>query len=226
MIRVNKVFSWSKHLSSIIFADDTNIFFQHKNICDLAESVNRELSLAVSWVKANKLTFHPDKTKFISFHPPRKKINLDNISISIDGNKTKRVECTQFLGVIIPENLSWQLHIKAISSKVAKSIGITIKSRQLFLTNTLPTLYSSLVLPYLQCCCIVWASTYSSHLQPLFRLQKKALRIITHLPPRAHTLPLFTTHRILSNVSHLEELMCTVMCYDCRFSLYCNCIRK
>ena len=226
MIRVNKVFSWSKHLSSILFADDTNIFFQHKNICDLAESVNRELSLAVSWVKANKLTLHPDKTKFISFHPPRKKINLDNISISIDGNKTKRVECTKFLGVIIPENLSWQVHIKAISSKVAKSIGITIKSRQFFLTNTLLTLYSSLVLPYLQCCCIVWASTYSSHLQPLFRLQKKALRIITHLPPRAHTLPLFTTHRILSNVSHLEELMCTVMCYDCRFSLYCNCIRR
>ena len=170
----------------------------------------------------NKLTLHPEKTKFISFHPPRKKINLDNISISIDGNKTKRVECTQFLGVIIPENLSWQVHVKAISSKVAKSIGILIKSRQFFLTNTLLTLYSSLVLPYRQCCCIVWASTYSSHLQPLFRLQTKALRIITDLPPRAHTLPLFTTHRILSNLSHLEELMC----HDCRFSLYCNCIRR
>ena len=150
LVYVYDIFSWSKHLSSIL-----NIFFQHKNICDLAESVNRELSLAVSWVKANKLTLHPDNTKFTSFHPPRKKINLDNISISIYGNKTKRVECTQFLGVIIPENLSWQAHIKVISAKVAKSTGIIIKSRQFFLTNTPLTLYSSLVLPYLQCCCII-----------------------------------------------------------------------
>ena len=28
--------------------------------------------------------------------------------------------------------------------------------------------------------------------------------------------------KFASNVSHLEELMC----YDCRFSLYCNCIRR
>ena len=88
--------------------------------------------------------------------------------------------------------------IKAISSKVAKSTGVIIKSRQFFLTNILLALYNSLVLPYLQYCCIVWASTYSSHLQPLFRLQKKALRIITHSPPRAHTFPLFTTHTILN----------------------------
>ena len=108
LIYINDIFSWSKHLSSIGFADDTNISFQHKNICDLAESVNRELSLVASWFKANKLTLHPDKTKFISFHPLKKKINLDNISVSIDGNKTKRVECTKFLGVIISENLSLQ----------------------------------------------------------------------------------------------------------------------
>ena len=37
-----------------------------------------------------------------------------------------------------------------------------------------------------------------SHLQPLFRLQKKALRIITHSSPRAHTYPLFNKFKILN----------------------------
>lgn len=170
LIYINNIFSCSKHLSSIHFADYTNIFFPHKSICDMAESVNRELSLVAPWFKANKLTLHPDKTKFIPFHPPRRKINLDNISVSIDGNKIKRVECTKFLNVTIPKNLWWQPHIKAISSKVAKFTGIITTSRQFFLTNTLLTLYNSLVLPNMQCCCIVWASTYSSYLQPLFRL--------------------------------------------------------
>ena len=85
--------------------------------------------------------------------------------------KLIRVEHTKFLGVIIHQNLSWQAHIKAISSKIAKSTGIIIKSRQFFLSNTLCTLYNSLILPYLQYCSIIWASTYSSHLQPLFRLK-------------------------------------------------------
>ena len=110
-----------------------------------------------------------------------------------------RVENTKCLGVIIHQNLSWQAHsIKAISSKIAKSTGIIIKSRQFFLSNTLCTLYNSLILPYLQYCSIIWASTYSSHLQPFFFLQKNALRIITHSPPRAYTYSLFNKFKILN----------------------------
>ena len=97
---------------------------------------------------------------------------------------------------------------KAISSKIAKSTGIIVKSRQLFLSNTLCTLYNSLILPYLQYCSIIWASTYSSHLQPLFRLQKKALRIITHSPPRAHTYSLFNKFKILS-ISNIYKYQVT-----------------
>ena len=191
LIYINDIFSCSNYLSFILFADDTNIFFQHKNISELTKIVNHELSFVATWFKANKLTLHPDKTKFILFHPARKKINLDGLSINIDKNSINRVEHTKFLGVIIHQNLSWQAHIKAISSKIAKSTGIIIKSRQFFLSNTLCTLYNSLILPYLQYCSIIWASTYSFHLQPLFRLQSKALRIITHSPPRAHTYSLF-----------------------------------
>ena len=112
--------------------------------------MNHELSFVATWFKANKLTLHPDKTKFILFHPARKKINLDDLSININKNSINRVEHTKFFGAIIHQKLSWQAHIKAISSKIAKSTGIIIKSRQFFLSNTLYTLYTSLILPYLQ----------------------------------------------------------------------------
>ena len=113
--------------------------------------MNHELSFVATWFKANKLTLHPDKTKFILFHSARKKINL---SISIDKNSINRVEHTKILGVIIHQNLSWQAHMKATSSKTAKSTRIIIKSRQSFFSNTLCTLYNSLILPYLQYCYI------------------------------------------------------------------------
>ena len=89
---MNDIFSCSNYLSFILFADNTIIFFQHKNISELTKIVNHELSFVATWFKANKLTLHPDKTKFILFHPARKKINLDGLSINIDKNSINRVE--------------------------------------------------------------------------------------------------------------------------------------
>ena len=80
LIYINNIFSCSNYLSFILFADDTNIFFQHKNISELTKIVNHELSFVATWFKANKLTLHPDKTKFILFHPARKKINKNSIN--------------------------------------------------------------------------------------------------------------------------------------------------
>ena len=216
-IYINDVFSCSNYLSFILFADDTNIFFQHKNISELTKIVNHELSFVATWFKANKLTVHPDKTKFILFNPARKKINLDGLSINIDKNSINRVEHTKFLGVIVHQNLSWQAHIKAISSKIAKSTGIIIKSRQFFLSNTLCTLYNSLILPYLQYCSIIWASTYSSHLQPFFHLQKKALRIIAHSPPRAHTFSL-TNSKYSTYLMFISTKFLALFSFTCRSS--------
>ena len=75
---------------------------------------------------------------------------------------------------------------------MATTHHIITKSRQFLLTNTL----------ILQYCSIVWASTYPSHLQPIFGLRKKALRIMTHSPPppppRAHDYSLFSTLNILN----------------------------
>ena len=146
LIYINDIFSCSNYFSFILFTDDTNIFFQHKNISDLGKIVNHELSFVGTWFKANKLILHPDKTKFILFHPARKKINLDGLSISVDKNIINRVEHTKFLGVIIHQNLSWQAHIKAISSQIFKSTGIISKSRQFFLSNTLWALFNPLIL--------------------------------------------------------------------------------
>ena len=74
LIYINDIFSSSNYLSFILFADDTNIFFQHKNISELTKIVNNELSFVANWFKANKLTLHPDKTK-IYFVSPCKEEN-------------------------------------------------------------------------------------------------------------------------------------------------------
>ena len=45
LIYINDIFLCSYYLSFILFADDTNMFFQHKNISELTKIVNHKLSL-------------------------------------------------------------------------------------------------------------------------------------------------------------------------------------
>ena len=53
LIYINDLFYSSKYLSFILFADDMNIFFRHKDISTLINTVNNELSRVSSCFNAN-----------------------------------------------------------------------------------------------------------------------------------------------------------------------------
>ena len=197
IIYVNDLFNSSQLLSFILFADDTKIFFRHKNIHSLISIVNRELSSIFKWFNSNKLTLHSEKTKFIIFHPPRKKISVNETKMQLNGIAISRTDKTKFLGIIIHQNLSWKYHIAEVCSKVSKVIGILCKSRKYLPPRTLKTQYNSLFLPYLNYCNIIWGSTFLTHLEPLFLLQKRAARIVSGSPPRSHSAPIFQKLKIL-----------------------------
>ena len=109
----------------------------------------------------------------------------------------------KFLGIIIHENLSWTPHISAVCHKVSKVIGVLCKARRYLPVNTLKTLYNSLLLPYINYCNLIWASTYASYIKLLYVLQKKAVRIITFSPPRTSSQPYFSKHNFFVFYSHI-----------------------
>ena len=109
----------------------------------------------------------------------------------IDYIKINRLATTKFLGTYINERLDWKPHISQVAIKLAKSIGIINKAKYYITSPTKRTLYSSLVLPYLQYCNIVWAKTYSANLDKILKLEKRAVRIIGNVGHRDHTQPLF-----------------------------------
>lgn len=69
-------------------------------------------------------------------------------------------------------------------------------------------------MPHLQYCTPIWCSTYPTHLLPLFRLQKKIIRIITNSDYFAHTQPLFKEHNIFQ-LFDINELQIASYIYKC-----------
>ena len=73
IIYVNDLCNASKISESIIFTNDTNLFFSHKSIKELFHTFNSELNKVFEWFNANKSSLNKDQTTYILFHNIREK---------------------------------------------------------------------------------------------------------------------------------------------------------
>ena len=58
----------SAALEPIMFADDTNLFYEHSDLKTLFSLVNQELQKINEWSEANKLSVNVEKIKYSLFH--------------------------------------------------------------------------------------------------------------------------------------------------------------
>ena len=104
------------------------------------------------------------------------------------------IQCTKFLGIIIDDGLKWTNHISYIKNKIAKCFGIILRARKFFNKKTL---YQAFIFPYLIYCVEIWGNAAHIYLDPLIKLQKKIIRVITFSQYLAHTNDLFVQLQIL-----------------------------
>ena len=185
----------STNLFSIRFADDTSAIGSGDNKEDTENYVNAELDKLYKWFCNNKLTLHPDKSRFI-IHTKEKQISLKlgNKRIMRCGYNLQE-EGVKLLGVIIDENLDWKLQINNIKKKIGKGNYLLWRYKKLLSTNMSKTLYECFVRCHLTYCILVWGGKPSGNLTDLKKLIK---RIWTKIGTRRqHTNTRLIEHGIL-----------------------------
>ena len=88
---------------------------------------------------------------------------LYHIYISINNINLTRVKSTEFLGIIIDENLDWKLHILYLKNKLKKIIWITNIISKFVNQKALLHVYNSILLPHINYCIILWGNTYKTN---------------------------------------------------------------
>ena len=131
------------------------------------------------------------ETHYMVFHRARIKQGYNKIIIR--NTEISSVDL-KFLGVMIDDKLNWKEHIQYIKNKISKSIGILYKVRPYLCTGTLRNLYFSFIYPYLIYCNEVWGNACSTHIDPIIKLQKRAVRTITFAHYLDNTEPIFMEH--------------------------------
>ena len=201
LLYINDLANVSDVIRFILFADDSNIFFHSKNPDDLIDLANAEIPKILKWLATNKLTLNVSKTHFVIFRNPGKSIVVTK-TLYINNTAISQEPYTKFLGVYLDENLNWSKHIKEISKKIARGVGVLTKARRYLDSTIMKTLYYSFVYPYFHYNVEAWGNSYKKYTEPLFRLQKRAVRVIAGAKKNSHSEPLFAQLNILT----LEKL--------------------
>ena len=212
LIYINDLPNASKRLTFYRFADNTNIYYEFKDLANLTKTVNKKLTLVKKWLDANKLSLNIDKTNYIIFHSSSSNAPSGS-NIKIGKKQIKRVKFVKFLGILLDEHLSWKYHLSELAKKLARTCGMLFKIRNLLLLDVLVCLYNAFFLSFVQYFLIVWGQTYASYIDPIFKLLKKAVRAISFQPRMSPSLSIFNNFNLLK-LSELFELRLLTFVFD------------
>lgn len=135
---INDIFTVTD-MAAFLFADDTSLLAENKNLNELTEYVNGELHKIANWFRSNKMAVNVSKTKYIIFrtrgmkimeyhalyfnnneinkaHDPLNVYQLERVYLDHPANEHQTYK---LLGVHFNEYLNFNKHCNYVSGKIA-----------------------------------------------------------------------------------------------------------
>ena len=145
-----------------LFADDTSLFSVVHDTQISANDLNKDLKIINNWAFQWKMNFNSDPTKQAHevifsrktkeiYHPP---LVSNNTNVSLSSSQ-------KHLGVILDSKLIFDEHLKMISLKISKTLGLLRKLHNLLPRSALITIYKAFVSPYLDYSDILYDQAYN-----------------------------------------------------------------
>ena len=177
----------------LLYADDTSIIVTSPNLAHYEIQINEIFKEVNYWFKLNKLKLNYNKTHYLQFTSTTNR--MDALKINHQGLQVHNSSHTKFLGLIIDDSLSWKDHIDQMKPKL-NSACFVIRSLQAMMdTETLKMIYFAYVHSIMSYGIIFWGNQLYS--DKIFKIQKRAVRIITNSRTRDSCRKLFQRLEIL-----------------------------
>ena len=176
LIVINDLYKVSRYSTILGFADDTTVYHVYHNLVTLYARIKSDLRTVFDWLKANKLTFNPSKTKFMVFSNHRisglQLLNIDDVTL-------ERCTTSKLLGIIIDQKLKFDEHLNYLISKLKRGMFSLQSTRYLLPPFVKLRLYYSFFFSHLNYCCESWGSYLATgKINALQKLQNNAMRQI------------------------------------------------
>ena len=195
------------------YADDTTVCASGKSVLDIHRSLSYDLLNIEKWCDNNRFAINLNKssTMVICCSQKRKFLNMDDFKLKMYSRYLSIVSHVKILGLYIDNNLTWRKHVEYICNGVSCLVGLLYRIKNYLNYESKVLFYNSYIISRIDYCLTIWGNAPKDALEPLFRLQKRAARIVLNVPVETSSISCFNSLHWMSIYQRVVYLKCLLM---------------
>ena len=145
-----------------LFADDTSLFSVIHDVGTSANELNNDLYQINKWAFQWKMSFNTDSSKQVQeiiFSRKTKKIS--HPSLRFNSSIVSQTPYQKHLGVFLDTRSTFEEHLKVVTTKINKTIGLLWNLQKTLPRPVLMTMYKTFVRPHLDYADIIYDQAYN-----------------------------------------------------------------
>ena len=185
----------------------------------LLRNASQGFSEVARWMHDNGLVLNMAKTKFSILGTLANSDDIETLKVhEISCSRelcscavTQRVGLPNNLGLTVQEDGKFDKHVSYVISKVRSGIAVLYRLRYVGTISFRKSLYSALVESHIRYMIPIYGGSFTSTIDPLPRLQKKAIRLVCNARRDQHSRPLFEITSVSSFIKLYSTCLCAMM---------------
>jgi len=189
-----------------LFADDTTIFTESRNIEAITTNLQAHLDTISYWCKKWRIQINASKSVGVIFslrrHHSPAQLTFNNVNIPWNSS-------VKYLGLTLDVRLTWQPHISSKLQQAYQRLSMLypiLNKKSPIQKKCSLLIYKQILRPILTYACPVWGKCATSHISKIQIFQNKVLRIIANAPWFIRNVNLHKDLQIQDIEDHIKAL--------------------
>ena len=180
LLFINDLPLYTSNVFTDLYADDTTLYDIQNSMEHIENNLQSALTNLHMWCRNNGMILNSSKTKvmLVTTNQKRQRLTNDNLDLKFNNESLNMISHDKILGVYVDSNLTWSDHTKHLTRKIASNIWLLSKIKKYLSQAHRVQFYKSYIQPHIDFCSIVWGSSAESNKIKIFKLQKRACRVI------------------------------------------------
>ena len=194
-----------------LYADDTTLYISGTDLNVISQKLIADLYLLAKWMRTNCLSINASKSEILHIRPFRNSSVLAVNKITIDNQPIPRSSSIRFLGAFLDEELKGSAYFGNLKRKLIGGVAALSRASRHLNEKSLLLVYHAFFSSHLTYGIEVFGLAYKNITDPIYKLQKRALRIVARKSPREHTAPIFKHLDILPYALLIRFSLCILV---------------
>ena len=164
-----------------MYADDTTVTTTGDTVKQIENSLSKESKSISKWCNNNDMVLSESKSIAMVIQTKQRMIRAavqEALAIEIGESVIPTVSNSKILGVHFDMHMTWEEHINQVHTKIVKLLYLLRQIKAYLPLDARKLFYSAYILPHFDLCSSIWGNCSATLFNDLFKLQKKAARII------------------------------------------------